>query len=159
MQPALYVLLGLLTFINIGVTLANTLDVNDPFPQVTLTDAADNTFQLPYTGIRYVLFSSDMKGNDLVKEAYADLDKDQLREAGIAYIADISKMPRLISRLFALPKIRDYPFRVLLIREKDFLTELPRQPETVTVLTLTADAIIEAVTYTESAETLQKLIK
>lgn len=159
MRSVLSVFVGLVAFIGSNVTLANTLDVNDPFPQVTLTDAADNSYQLPYSGIRYVLFSSDMKGNDLVTEAYAHLDKDELTEAGVAYIADISKMPRLISRLFALPKIRDYPFRVLLIREKDFLTELPRQPETVTLLTLTADATIEAVIYTDSLEVLQKLIK
>src|SRR3546814_1459443 len=38
----------------------------------------------------------------------------------IDYISDISSMPALIAKLFALPKMRKYSFRLLLNRDDDF---------------------------------------
>ena len=50
------------------------------------------------------------------------------------YLADIHKMPALIARMVALPRLRDKPYPILLGRDADTLAMLPRQRGCVSVL-------------------------
>lgn len=129
-----------------------------PFPQRQLPDAFGNTYQLPYPGIRHVLFTADMDANDLVEQSFGELDKGDFTAAGLVYIADISSMPRLIARLFAIPALRDYPFRVLLARDAEQASLLPREEGAVSVISLSPEGRVERLQFVRDEAVLKALM-
>jgi len=139
-------------------TLSSPLQTGDAFPSLQLPDAFGNAYQLPYPGVRHVLFSADMDANDLMEQSFGELDKGDFTAAGLVYVADISGMPRLIARLFAIPSLRDYPFRVLLAREAEQLAMLPRQEGAVSVITLAGDGQVTKIEHLDDKAGLQALI-
>ena len=79
----------------------------------TLLDQHD----VPYTlndETRILLVARDMDGAKLVNAALEGKPKGYLDERQAVFLADISRMPSVIASLFALPKMRDYNYRVLL---------------------------------------------
>ncbi|MDH0625527.1 FAD/FMN-containing dehydrogenase [Pseudomonas chengduensis] len=82
----------------------------------TLLDQHD----VPYTlndETRILLVARDMDGAKLVNAALEGKPKGYLDERHAVFLADISRMPRIIATLFALPKMRDYNYRILLDRD------------------------------------------
>ncbi len=74
---------------------------------------------------RVVLFSRDMDGGDLLKEALADVSADTLADRGAVYVSDISGMPAFVARMMAVPAMRRRPYDMLLDREGDVTARLP----------------------------------
>ncbi|MBA4681464.1 MAG: FAD/FMN-containing dehydrogenase [Pseudomonas sp.] len=82
----------------------------------TLLDQHD----VPYTlndETRILLVARDMDGAKLVNAALEGKPKGYLGERQAVFLADISRMPGVIASLFALPKMRDYNYRILLDRD------------------------------------------
>ncbi|MBG0844991.1 FAD/FMN-containing dehydrogenase [Pseudomonas chengduensis] len=82
----------------------------------TLLDQHD----VPYTlndETRILLVARDMDGAKLVNAALEGKPKGYLDERHAVFLADISRMPRIIATLFALPKMRGYNYRILLDRD------------------------------------------
>ena len=67
--------------------------------------------------VRYVLVTRDMDSGDLVKEALAENGGATLEAARAVYVSDISRMPGVITKLFALPAMRKRGYRILLDRD------------------------------------------
>ncbi|WP_144049394.1 hypothetical protein [Vreelandella massiliensis] len=128
------------------------------FPQQQLPDAFGNTYQLPYPGIRHVLFTADMDANDLIEQSFGELGKGDFTAAGLVYIADISGMPDLVARLFAIPALRDYPFRVLLARDADQVRLLPREEGAVSVISLSPEGKVERLQFIRNESMLKTLM-
>jgi hypothetical protein len=87
-------------------------------------------------GVRLVLFTADMDGGKLVQQALADPALQDLAAHGAVYVADVSRMPALVTRLFALPSIRRRPYRTLLDLAPDPTVRMPREPGKVTLVEL-----------------------
>ena len=90
----------------------------------TLLDQHD----VPYTlkdETRILLVASDMDGAKLVNAALEGKPKGYLDEHQAVFLADISRMPRIIATLFALPKMRDYNYRILLDRDARIAPRYP----------------------------------
>ena len=67
--------------------------------------------------VRVMLLTRDMDGGNLVKTAFANVEQKSLDAARAVYLADISGMPALVSRLIAVPRMRQRAYRVLLDRD------------------------------------------
>ena len=52
----------------------------------------------------------------------------------LVYVADISGMPALVTRMFALPKMRELPFPIALVREDAHLAQVADIPRALRVL-------------------------
>ena len=76
---------------------------------------------------RGVLLSRDMDGGGFVREALASEGAAQLEKAGAVYIADVSGMPGLIRRMFAIPRMRQRGYPVLLDVEGVPTVRLPAE--------------------------------
>ena len=90
----------------------------------TLLDQHD----VPYTlndETRILLVARDMDGAKLVNAALEGKPKGYLDERHAVFLADISRMPRIIATLFALPKMRDYNYRILLDRDARIAPRYP----------------------------------
>lgn len=87
-------------------------------------------------GVRVLVLSRDMKAGDVVKQALADVDQHFLDQHGAVYVADISGMPALVSKMFALPRMRARRYRVVLDRDGVTTRDLPSEKARPTVLFL-----------------------
>jgi hypothetical protein len=109
--------------------------------------------------VRLVLISRDMGGGALLKEALEDAGADEawLADRKAVYVADISRMPGLIARLFAIPRLRGRGYPVLLDREGTVTARLPTADERASVIRL--DALrIASVVHAESADAVRAAI-
>lgn len=110
MKAACVLLLGLLPL------MANAAEVGERLAPFTLTDQHDQSFSLD-ASTRVLLAATDMDGAKLVKAAVGEEPKGYLEARHTTFVADIQGMPALIGKLFAIPKMRDYSYRVVLDRE------------------------------------------
>lgn len=108
-----------------GQTLA-PLMLEDPHGRPVHVDA----------GTRRVVFSADKAASDRVNTLLAAQPAGTLARLGAVVLADISGMPALVTRMFALPKLRELPFPLGLAHESAQVAHLPREAGAVTVLAL-----------------------
>ena len=88
--------------------------------------------------VRVLVFTRDMDGGEVVKQALADTSQAFLDRRHVVYVADISRMPGVISTLVAVPRMRRRPYRVLLDRDGASTRDLPYETGRPTVLVLEA---------------------
>lgn len=119
---------------------ADPVRVGTTLPEIALGDQTGVAMTVgPST--RCILVTRDMDGGKIVKEALA-ADGDALLESAQAiYISDISRMPALVTRLFALPALKKRPYRVLLDRDGKATTLLPSEEGKVTVIVLDSGVV------------------
>ncbi|MDF2643693.1 MAG: hypothetical protein K0R45_2967 [Pseudomonas sp.] len=95
---------------------AHALAPGDHVAPWTLLDQYDQ----PYTlndQTRTLLVARSMDAAKLVNAALESKPKGFLESRQTVFIADIQKMPAVIATMFAIPKMRDYSYRVMLDRE------------------------------------------
>lgn len=129
------------------------LGLGDTLPELVLEDQHGEQRSVD-ASTRLILFSRDMDGGDLLKSALAELPEGTLDAADAAYVSDISGMPRLIARMFALPRMRKRPYPMLLDRTGESTALLPDEPGRATLIYV--DALrIEAIEHLDTAEAVK----
>lgn len=116
------------------------LKVGDSLPAFSLNDQHDKPMPIG-ADTRMVLFTADKSAGDMLNGLLKERPGDFMEQRKIVYIADISRMPGLISSMIALPKMRDYAYRMAIGAEEDQTAMLPRAEDSVTVMTLDAGRI------------------
>ncbi|MBB2898100.1 FAD/FMN-containing dehydrogenase [Pseudomonas sp. AS2.8] len=114
---------------------ALALEPGERVAPFTLLDQRDQ----PYTfddQLQVLLVARSMSGSGLVKEAMRDQPANYIDGTRVAYIADISSMPAAITRMFAVPAMRKYGYRVLLDRESRIVPRFPGAADKVLWVTL-----------------------
>jgi hypothetical protein len=84
----------------------------------------------------WLIFSSHKDGGKWVKESLTELSVTDLSQYKTVFVADISAMPGFITRMFAIPKLQDLPFKVYLDLEGTATQNWPRNSEQVSVYRL-----------------------
>lgn len=95
---------------------ANALSAGDPVAPWTLLDQYDEPFTLN-DQTRTLLVARSMDAAKMVNQALDGKPKGFLESRQTVFLADIQKMPALIAKMFAIPKMRDYSYRVMLDRD------------------------------------------
>jgi hypothetical protein len=121
-----------------------------PVAEIRLADQHDVEGSIG-PDVRAILFTRDMDAGDFVKEALADKGDQVLAAANDVYVSDISGMPGVIAKLFALPSMRKRPYRMLLDRDGKATAGFPSQEGKVTLLRV-ENGEIEKVEYLDSAD-------
>jgi hypothetical protein len=130
--------------------LAEPARVGDTLEPFSLEDQHGETRTVD-ASVRAILFSRDMDGGTLIKDALADEPAGFLEARGVVYVADINGMPRIIARLFALPSMRKRSYEMLLDRDGTTTAMLPDEEGRATLIRL--DALrITAIASLETAE-------
>ena len=68
--------------------------------------------------VRTILFAGDMEASTVVNTLLGKKSADWLPANHAVFIADVHRMPSLITRFVAKPRMRGYPYRVLLIEDE-----------------------------------------
>ncbi len=124
----------------VATATGSMLTVNQPLPTLRLTDQHNQVWQLP-THTRLVLFAAGRKAANVVQSVLAKEPPDFLLQHSAVYVVDMSKMPAFATRMFALPALREMPFRVGVSMDEAVLAGWPRQPDAVTLIELTQGTV------------------
>ncbi len=125
--------------------LAAPLVPGDPVPVIALEDQHGKPVRVD-ARTRRLLFSAERSVNDMVAKVLSAQGSGVLERQETVYVADISTMPAVITRLMALPKMRELPFSIGLAREPAQvlqLSDLPRQPGAATVLRFVEGKLVD----------------
>ncbi|MFH6599690.1 FAD/FMN-containing dehydrogenase [Ectopseudomonas khazarica] len=117
-------------------------------------------FDAPYTlndETHILLVARDMDGAKLVNAALEGQPKGYLEQRQAVFLADISRMPSVIATLFALPKMRDYNYRILLDRNARIAPRYPAGESEVLWLQLEDGQLLEQKVFKEAAALKQAL--
>ncbi|WFE68276.1 hypothetical protein P8S54_08625 [Thiomicrospira sp. R3] len=109
---------------------------------VTFEDQHGEVISLDST-VTWAIFSHHNKGAKMTKEAIDKVGITDFSAYQGVYIADISRMPAFVTRMFAMPAMRKYEFSLALDYEGNLTEALPKQDEKVTLLKLDNLTIIE----------------
>jgi hypothetical protein len=129
---------------------AAELTVGDAVPMFSAKDQFGKDFKFE-PGLKFLLLGFEMGIGKEANRKLADLGAGWLEAHGAAYVLDVHSMPA-IARVFALPKMRKYPQRIILGDDETMLAPFPRKPERITILVLAADGKIREVRYWNPGE-------
>jgi hypothetical protein len=150
-------LILLLALSGITAAQAQVAEKGKPFPPYTLPDQFDQTNTLSRE-TRYVIITSQMEISGLVNTWLKGKTNDFLSTQRIEYVADITPMPQLITKLFALPKMKKYPFRLLLARDPKFAATYPRQTGRIALFILDESQVVQKIKFLEKPEEIEGFI-
>lgn len=104
-----------------------------------------------------LVFTAEKAPSDFVNQVFKGQSAGVLDRLQAIYIADISAMPSIVTRMFALPKLRELPFQIGLAREAAAVADLPRRPGAASVLTL-KDGQVTQVRYAQTEAELRQAL-
>ena len=125
--------------------LAAQIAVGDAVPRISAKDQHGAPFVFT-NGTQFLLVATEMAPATSASHNLAALGAGFLEKQQAVYLMDIHTMPS-IARLFAFPKMRKYPERIVLVDSADTLAKFPSQPGRVTVLALTPAGRIQKISY------------
>lgn len=139
-------LAGLLVFFRLCWSAgAMPLAVGDRVPVFSAADQHGQAYGFT-NGPAFLLVAKDRGASQLANQKLAEKGAGFLESRHAIYVLDIHAMPA-IARLFALPKMRKYPQRMILIEAAETLAPFPSQAERVTVLTLSPERKIQTIRF------------
>jgi len=130
--------------------LAEQLKVGDIVPAISAKDQHGTEFIFTNT-VRVLLVATEMAPAKAANLKLSEHGAGFLEKHQAAYLMDIHTMPG-VARFFALPKMRKYPHRIVLIEAEETLKAFPAKPNCVTVLTLSPAKRIEKIDYWSPAQ-------
>lgn len=121
---------------------AQALERGDRLTPWTLLDQYDQPYTLNEQA-QTLLVARSMDAAKLLKSALEDKPKGFLEARHTVFVADIQKMPSIIATMFAIPKMRDYSYRVLLDRESRVVPQYPGDEDKVLWLQLRDGKVVD----------------
>ncbi len=122
----------------------------------TLLDQFDKAYTLDQQA-RILLVARNMTGAKLLKAALEEKPKGFLEARQAVFVADVSRMPAVISTLFAVPAMRDYNYRVLLDSQSRVASRYPAAEDQVLWLDLERGVLRDSRTFTDAQALRQTL--
>ncbi|WP_246834237.1 hypothetical protein [Leptospira bourretii] len=119
---------------------APTLALGNSLPEINYTNQWEEPSPIPIDTTK-VIFISDMDASKIIHPILEKEGKGYLEGRHAVLISDIHKMPSLISKFVALPKMKSYPYTLRLVREEKIADPFPRTKGSLTLIQLKAGKI------------------
>ncbi|CAM3126279.1 hypothetical protein [Moritella viscosa] len=142
----LFVLLLLL-----AANFAHAFNIGDAIPRFEITDQFDQVHTIK-ADTQNIIVAGDKDTSSIIRDFLLAQDKGFLAAHQAYYVADISGMPSLISKFFALPKMRKYPFSILLLDDSN-KDKFSKKEDHITIYTVSEGKISE-IKYIKTATEL-----
>ena len=137
-------------------TFANALNIGDATPTFEIKDQFEKMHKIS-ADAKTILVAESRSTSVIVREYLLTKDTNFLVNNKAHYIADISGMPSLISKWIALPKMKKYPFSILLVNEEQAKSFSTKEDE-ITVYTVNNGKVSD-VKYIKTTEELAAIFK
>ena len=137
-------------------TFANALNIGDSTPAFQIQDQFEKK-QTIKADAKNIIVAGDRDASEVIRDYLLKKEKGFLESKNSYYVADISGMPSLITKFFALPKMRDYPFSILLVDEEQSKSFTKKEGQ-ITVYSV-ENGKVSNVKYITTAEELDAVFK
>lgn len=146
--------IGLLSWVIAGwwsgvAAATERLEPGDPFPAFITVDQHDVPFEFK-PGILRVVIAFEMPVSKAANKVLAAEGAGFLEGHQAIYVANIHGMPAM-GRMFALPKMRKYPHRIILADSEELLAPFPREEGELTVVRVDGEGRIESFGHLQPA--------
>lgn len=128
---------------------SNSFDINSNVSSLTLEDQFEKEHTLP-SDTKMLIVSSEKNTSAALNEFLASKEEGFLEKNKTVFIANLSGMPSIITKIFALPKMKKYNYSVLLIHDEDD-KRFSYKEEKLTIYTI-ENGIIKAIKYIDFQE-------
>ncbi|MBD3766655.1 MAG: hypothetical protein IE928_01730 [Gammaproteobacteria bacterium] len=135
------ILIGLITLFSTGLAqAAEALKVGDKLPNITLTTQHDKAFSFD-NGVKRIIMSVEKQSADMLTNLLDSKPASYLKDTQTIYLADIHRMPSLITKFVALPQLREKTYDIVLGREEADLATFPREKGCLTLMSIKEQTI------------------
>ncbi|CAI8815945.1 MULTISPECIES: hypothetical protein [Pseudomonas] len=135
---------------------AQAVEVGERLAPWTLLDQFDQAYTLDNQA-RILLVARSMDAAKLVDAALQGQPAGYLEARHAVFVADIQRMPRLIAKLFAVPAMQSYNYRVMLDRDARIAPRYPAAADKVLWLQLDNGKLVSQHEYGTAVELRQAL--
>ncbi len=132
------------------------MEIGDSLPTFKIVDQFDKIHVLS-ANTNTIIVTSSMKPYEIIRDYLLAHEKDFLEKNKAYYIADISGMPSFVAKLFAIPKMKNCPFPILLVNEEQAKT-FSKKEDQITIYTI-QNANVSSVNYLKTKEELANFFK
>ena len=137
-------------------TVANALNIGDTTPTFDIKDQFEKAQKISPDS-KTILVAGDKGTSEILRDYLLSKEKGFLEANKTNYVADISGMPSLIAKFFALPKMKKYPFSILLVDE-DQTKSFTKKEDNITVYTITEGKVSD-IKFIKTAAQLDAVFK
>lgn len=145
---------AILTGVLSTVLFAGNLNINDKFSSFSLPDQFDKIHNVN-SNLSTIIVSFEKETSKLINEYLSHKNVNFLKIHKSVFIADISSMPSIITKLFALPKMRDYKHPILLIYDEKG-NKFLKKDDNVTIYNL-KNGVVSNINFVSSKNELEKI--
>ena len=124
----------------------------------SISDQFDKTNTLT-NQTKKVIFVATKASGHVARNYFKKKDKDYLPNRNIIFIADVSGMPSIIYKMFALPDFKESPYSVSLLLDKDkakkFINE--KHKNTIMIISLNNKVVTNVKFVTNEADLIKEI--
>lgn len=131
-----------------------TLKIEDKIGNFSLTNQFDK-IEIIKADTSSIIISFDDRSLDIVTKFLAKKPDDFLKNNNSIFIANISCKPSIVTRMFVLPKLRDFKYNIMIINDEKNV-KFSKQHEKITIYKI-SNGIIKSINYVDSIEKLEEL--
>ncbi|MCD4758765.1 MAG: hypothetical protein K8R39_10865 [Arcobacteraceae bacterium] len=143
----------ILTFIT-TISFANILKIGDTLTPFSIPDQFDELHTINSEKYQTVIVSFSKESSTKVNDFLQKQEKHFLKNNNIVYISDIHKMPSIITWLFALPKMKKFDYKVMLLYKEN--TVFPQNNKDLSIIRFKNNKVssIEFIKENESIDSI-----
>ena len=152
--------IALLFFSLSAFLLASTLELSSPLSSLQKFEYEtqhEKAITIP-DDVQTIIISDEKDSSAMINKFLNSKEKEFLEKKHTVFIADISKMPSLITSLFALPKMKKYKHTIYLHYTDEFAKFIPIVEEKVIILTIQNDKVSK-ISYITTLKELQEIFE
>ena len=139
-------------------SLTNEITVGKKIQNVTINDQFDKPISLT-SKTKKIIFVFKKASGHIVRNFLDSKPDDYLVNKNVAFIADISGMPSIITSMFAIPDLQKHKYPVMLIKDEDAAKKYKNEKyeDYITIVSLN-NFRITSITLVSTAEQLEKIL-
>ena len=127
-----------LTLLSFSLLFAK-VNSGDTLPPLALIDQFDNKLEVKPNATVIISFQKSVSSEI---QAYLDSKpKHYLKDNNILYISDMSAAPTFMIKLFGIPKMQKFDYKVALIYDDTVADKIQREDDKITIIKLKRDKI------------------
>lgn len=136
---------------------ATLLTVGDTLPDLTTLTTQHEKPATEAKSVARIIFSNEKQTANMATDFFDDQRADYLTKTHSLYVADIHRMPSLVSKWIALPQLREKPYDIVLGRDEKDLNMFPHQSGCLTLMAVRAQKV-QSIDFACSGEALKKML-
>jgi hypothetical protein len=139
-----------------NIIYASSLKIHDKISNFSLTDQFDKIHTIN-NDVSTIIVCFQKETLELINDFLSTKDINFLEKTHSVFISNISSTPIIITKLFTIPKLRDYKYDILLIYDETN-TKFSKQDNKITVYSI-LDGEINNINYLSTKNELENLLK